>query len=295
MRADIGRPLAPTTDGVADRSGAVIGTLAAGPSTAGRAVPAGLRPWVETITVTDLDGVVDRRTIAVPPDAAPMLVWRTTTSGRGDLLVQGPRTRAEYRRGKHLPICVQLRLRPGGAQSLLGADLDAVVDRIAPLSELWGRPAHRLSEELVDLGLDPARVLRRIETVLLERLARPAQKSEHNRARAGLVRHALSSLSAGVGRPPARVRDTADRLGISERHLRTLFTKAVGVSPQRFARITRVRSVLAASDTDPAGWSRLAVEAGYYDQSHLTAEFREVMRITPGSFAAGRLPPAASC
>ncbi|MFD1521362.1 hypothetical protein [Pseudonocardia yunnanensis] len=30
-------------------------------------------------------------------------------------------------------------------------------------------------------------------------------------------------------------------------------------------------------------WAQLANDAGYYDQSHMTAEFREVMHVTPGA------------
>jgi AraC-like DNA-binding protein len=49
---------------------------------------------------------------------------------------------------------------------------------------------------------------------------------------------------------------------------------------------TTVTSMPAASI---CSWSGLAAEAGYYDQSHLVAEFRRLMRVTPGAFAAGRV------
>jgi AraC-like DNA-binding protein len=49
-----------------------------------------------------------------------------------------------------------------------------------------------------------------------------------------------------------------------------------------------VRKVIAGAQG--GSWSGLAAEAGYYDQSHLVAEFRRLMRVTPGAFAAGRVP-----
>ncbi|MEH0421655.1 hypothetical protein QA861_30530 [Streptomyces sp. B21-083] len=50
------------------------------------------------------------------------------------------------------------------------------------------------------------------------------------------------------------------------------------MSPEHFARIGRVRTVLAAG----AGrWSEIAATAGYYDQSHMTAEFRHLMGVPP--------------
>jgi AraC-like DNA-binding protein len=89
------------------------------------------------------------------------------------------------------------------------------------------------------------------------------------------------------------VRDAARRLNISERYLRNLFTDAVGVSPRQFARIDRVRTVLARADR--TSLAQLAAEAGYYDQSHMTAAFRHAMGTSPAAFFAGRLPAASSC
>ncbi len=60
----------------------------------------------------------------------------------------------------------------------------------------------------------------------------------------------------------------------------------------RFARIDRVRTVLAA---DAGGWADIAATAGYYDQSHMTAEFRHFMGVPSAEFTAGRRPAATSC
>jgi AraC-like DNA-binding protein len=43
------------------------------------------------------------------------------------------------------------------------------------------------------------------------------------------------------------------------------------------------------------GWSHLAEATGYYDQSHLTAEFRAMMGVPPTAFFAGRLPSLQPC
>jgi AraC-like DNA-binding protein len=54
------------------------------------------------------------------------------------------------------------------------------------------------------------------------------------------------------------------------------------------ARIMRARGVLerarGRSDVD---WSSIALEAGYYDQSHLIAEFKELTGLAPAAWAAG--------
>ena len=91
--------------------------------------------------------------------------------------------------------------------------------------------------------------------------------------------------SSGVGA-------TARSLGVSERQLRKLFTRDVGLSPKHFARIDRVRTVLATPDDDLAD---VAARSGYYDQSHMTTEFRRLMGVPPAAFNAGRLPSPSPC
>ena len=91
----------------------------------------------------------------------------------------------------------------------------------------------------------------------------------------------------------ANVAATARRLHIGERRLRTLFADGVGLSPKHFARIGRVRTVLATAPD--LRWADAAAAAGYYDQSHMTAEFRQVMGVSPAAYAAGRRPAARRC
>ena len=80
------------------------------------------------------------------------------------------------------------------------------------------------------------------------------------------------------------VHAVARRLHLSERHLRTLFTRGTGLTPTAFVRIDRVRSVLGG-----------AGHPGYYDQSHLIGEFRRVMGVPPGAYAKGHRPATTAC
>ncbi|HEY0693093.1 MAG TPA: helix-turn-helix domain-containing protein [Kribbella sp.] len=244
----------------------------------------GLRPLIDQISVaayTD-DG---RCPLIHAPDPATVLVWRTTADGRGDVLVMGPRTHASYHDGKDIPVCVRFRIRPGSAPAALGVSTDEVVDRVVPLSELWGRSGDQLADDLAEIGPDPAHIVACLQTVLL---ARVEDEQPHRRAQANLVRAAAVELSPSTAHPPARVGEAARRVGVSERQLRNLFTATIGVPPKQFARLSRIRTVL--DGASRRSWARLASDAGYYDQSHMTAEFREVMHVTPSVFAAGRLP-----
>jgi AraC-like DNA-binding protein len=95
---------------------------------------------------------------------------------------------------------------------------------------LWGAPGDRLTSELNEVGLDHTSVLKRIEAELLARLC---LTTPDDLSRSDLVHTAIARLSTSTGAQPERVRTTARRLGISERHLRNLFDRAVGMSPKR--------------------------------------------------------------
>jgi AraC-like DNA-binding protein len=75
---------------------------------------------------------------------------------------------------------------------------------------------------------------------------------------------------------------------VTRQHLARRFAQLVGVSPKVFARVVRLRTLMArvrAMDgTSPVNWSALALAAGYYDQAHLADEFRELAGLTPGQW-----------
>lgn len=196
------------------------------------------------------------------PDHATTLLLRTD---KHELVVMGPRTRAVYHVAAPGHSCVRVRMRPGRAQALLGRPLRGLADRALPLRELPG----------LDVGQLAADPIAALEKALADRPEPSGRLGEAARLLVG-----------------STVATTAARLHMSERRLHTLFTDGTGLSPKHFARIDRVRTVLA-SDADR--WSDIAATAGYYDQSHMTAEFRHFMGVPPAAFTAGRRPAATPC
>jgi AraC-like DNA-binding protein len=230
-----------------------------------------LAPWIEDVDVR----VAGEPLVVLPPDPATTLVWRITAAGESGLLVAGPRTKAAYHAGKELPVCVRLRIRPGRVTPLLAVGADELVDRVVPLNELWGSEADALAEELLHLRDCPRRAVDLLGMRLLTKLP------DRVPGRFDLVGAAVTDLAAARS-----VGETAARLGVSDRYLRRVFHQAVGVSPKHFARIARVRLLLSGRDS----WSNLAASGGYADQSHLIADFRSLMRVTPAAYASGRVP-----
>lgn len=253
-------------------------------------VPAGLRRWIAGIEMGSA-GPAGEQVLAHLPDGAAALVFRVTAEGMADLLVAGPRTRASYNVGGFVPLYIRARIRPGRARPLLGAPLHQLTGHVVPLSQLWGEAAGRLTGELARLGPRPSAGFIRacIETAVLDRLA---AQSHRDLTRTDLLCAAIDKLTP-AGRRLEPLPELARQLAVSERHLRSLFADGVGVAPKRLASISRVRHVLA--HAGHRRWTQLTTDCGYYDQSHMTAEFRRHMGTSPQAFATGQLPAAQPC
>lgn len=221
------------------------------------------------------------RSEAILPDGCIDIVWR---AGRG-VIVAGPDTRPVPVVRRPGSSAVGIRFRPGTAPAMLGVPADALRDLRLPLAELWGDDAKRLEDRLEGAGSAPDR-LELLEDGLRRRLV-DAERPD------GLVAAAVTRLR---GREPLPVRDLADALAVSERQLRRRFHAAVGYGPKTLARILRFHRMLAlarqrASRGDLA---RLALDAGYADQAHMTAECTRLAGVPPARLIAERYPARAN-
>jgi len=206
---------------------------------------------------------------------------------------------------------VAVRFRPGAASLFLGpVPLAGLVDARGDLDLLWGRSAaDRLGDALWSVARNDAERLALLTEALYARLslAAPGARSasalasrvEHDAAAAAarlaaaapagqlLALRAVAELEASGG--ALRVETLADSLGVSRQYLAAQFRDHVGLSPKLFARICRFRSARAAAlvtAPDHAGphghdWATLALDSGYFDQSHLIRDFQDFTGASP--------------
>ena len=99
------------------------------------------------------------------------------------------------------------------------------------------------------------------------------------------LRHAWSLLEASGGQRP--IAEVAACVGLTPRHLGTLFRREVGQSPKTIAQLIRFQCSVAlikktslVSDRSRRP-GRVAARAGYADQSHLTHDFVERIGVPP--------------
>jgi AraC-like DNA-binding protein len=214
------------------------------------------------------------------PDGRTLIVFRVLDEGlRGDLSILGPHTRAMFKTAPEVARAIVVPFKPGWSAALLGVAANVLTDRIVPLADIWGRAGEDLCDDLL--------ATRRLPDAL-DRLARAfalRARRTLEPASARLARQAVRLLEADA----VKVQSVAERLGVTTRHLRRAFTESVGVGPKEFARTVRLQRAVRTAAATSNDWARVAAEAGYYDQAHLIAEFRELVGLTPGAYAK-RLP-----
>jgi AraC-like DNA-binding protein len=177
-----------------------------------------------------------------------------------------------------------------------GTPLVGIRFRAGGLRSLWRLPSHRLTDAVVEVdGFDD-----RVLLAVRERLADCGGVAQAldvlvdllgprlEPAVAGPVAGAVRALHAA---PETAIATLARDLGVTHQHLVRVFRDQVGVAPRTLARILRFARAVRLAERSPAvRWSRVAAEAGYYDQAHLVADFRAFAGTTPTRLRALRIP-----
>ncbi|WP_437531993.1 AraC family transcriptional regulator [Sorangium sp. So ce726] len=244
-----------------------------------------LRSWVSDVHVMSA--------VPSPPAGWTRLPSGTTslvacwTGGEPVVAAVGPLQRATFKPSGAVPLYARVSFHPGGARPALGVAAHELVDRVVPLDDLWGARARELRHALARAGGDPTAAVRLLE----DALCRAFGATDDAPARRALLRRAVDCLNASASPDSdASIPALARRLRVAERTLRALFHEEIGISPKRYARIARIRR--AAERLATTSLARLALETGFYDQAHLTAEFRSLLGVTPRAYLAGVRPSA---
>ncbi len=78
------------------------------------------------------------------------------------------------------------------------------------------------------------------------------------------------------------LKDLAGKVGYSQKHVIKLFKDHVGVPPKEFLKVIRFQQAVAQIEQrGTVNWLALALDCGYYDQSHFIADFKSFSGFTP--------------
>lgn len=247
--------------------------------------PAGaeLAPWVEHLWTVDWD-LGDAPAVESTVISFPALHLTAEWGPAGEVrhgvampatLVHGAVSRVFRVRLQGRGAVVGARFSAGGAFAWTGVDAGTLRDRTVPAAGLVGPHLGDLHRGLADRPA--AARAEAFRAALVEH--RPAPGSADDELAALLLR-----MQQDVDL--VRVEQLEAVAGCSVRTLQRRFRRHLGVSPKWVLARFRLQQAALALERDPdVDLADLAVRLGWYDQAHLTNDFRRMLGETPSAYA----------
>jgi AraC-like DNA-binding protein len=164
--------------------------------------------------------------------------------------------------------------KPGAAMSFFNVSGRELHNLHVPLDVLWGAAGCDLYERLLEAKTTLGR-FHILEGVLLDRLTRA-------KARHRAVPFALTAFEQAQS-----VSHVIDQIGISSPRFIRVFSDEVGLTPKLFCRVRRFQAALQLIVRCPShSWVDIALNCGYFDQSHFINDFQAFTGISPTAYTA---------
>ena len=234
-----------------------------------------LAPFISTyqlLTQEHAEGTGERWYI-LPDNAAHLIFYLVERHGQllPSLRLIGPRTRHKLIHRRQRWFTFIASFKPGAFYHFSPVPMAELTDASHDARDLSSHWNNELIDKLA---------------VLAKRELMPQFIEQFEEALHGSIRSlpSTSSLSHSFVHmhfaPMASVREIAQDLGITERHLRSLTRDQIGHSPKMILQIERFTQSLRLSNAH-RDWTAIAYEAGYYDQSHMIAAYQKMTGSSP--------------
>jgi AraC-like DNA-binding protein len=239
-----------------------------------------LVPFVRAFEIIESDTLVVRTLL---PDTCLALAFRYSGSATllngapprllPDAALTGLRSSARQMQTSAGGGIIVAKLVAGGAASFFREPLHPLFGQCHPLSEHLPRIAVERTEHAIKAATSIAE-----RVALLEHFLLAQQGSTEPDAVIGEALRAISADPSAV-----RVAELARSLHLSQDAFEKRFRRVVGTSPKRFASIVRLQKAIAGYRPETT-LTQLAIDSGYYDQSHFVRQFQAAAGTAPGRF-----------
>ena len=173
-----------------------------------------------------------------------------------------------------------VRLCPAGAYALMDGPVREISELVVDLEDLVGRAADELAERCYDAASVEER-LRRAADWVAERVMKARGIDPAVAWAAGRIEQSGGAVS---------IAELRRHTGLSKTRLAEAFREQIGLAPKLYSRVVRFRRATAMLQKGAQPLIEVALAAGYYDQPHMNAEFRELSGLSPREFLIARYP-----
>jgi AraC-like DNA-binding protein len=237
-----------------------------------------LAPYVDYVLSGQNDGdlnSIDSYLYKDLPNPNARIVFKIGPQpGQSCLFAQGPRLRLTVVPANAIQM-FSFTLKPGAVKPLVGVPLSVLSDQVVDLVNIWGKEAENLRERMFLAPTLEARI-NILEAVLIQKAA-AFQKMDY------FVQDVARLIEKQGGR--GSLESVFQRTGYTERQVLRKFDDWMGMGPKHFARIVRCRSLLDKLEVhEEQNWTRLARDHGYFNRTHLAADFAKLLGQSPSGF-----------
>lgn len=207
--------------------------------------------------------------LTLVPDASGCIVVRVEERGaRGTFWGPTTRTVTVPYDFNDAPCRVFVEFLPCGAYHFTGYPLEELRDKTAGLEELFPQINHRIVE-ILEQAKTVAELANGLDKLFLSLMNREDS----------LVGALLADLrDDGM----FTVREAAESLCYSQRHLNRLCNRSLGMSLKTYSRLLRINKAL--SELNETALTGIAQNLGYYDQPHFNHDFKAVCGVSPTDY-----------
>jgi len=168
-----------------------------------------------------------------------------------------------------------VRFTPEGLYPYFSMPPADISDFCVEIEEIWELNGLGLAKLIHNTNPVPESLIQTFEDFFLNRMKKFRKHSLN-------VEKAVAMIRSHKGR--ISVEALANSLKISIRHLERKFIKRIGIPPKQLCRIFRIKNVLIDSKISRYDSASLAIESGYFDQSHFIREFKYFTGYSPMTY-----------
>jgi len=174
-----------------------------------------------------------------------------------------------------------IRFHPYGAAAFLREDISVLNDQIIDLTSVLGKPVEGFYDQLIETPSIASRIAL-IDKFLINRLSHFDGKMD----KITLIKRVINEITCDDFSD--NMENVAMRYGITARYLQKIFLQHTGLTPKLYSKINRFQKSLVLISRRNLPLTTIALDSGYFDQSHFIREFKAFSGMTPSSFDADK-------
>ena len=226
------------------------------------------------------DGAIE---LIIDLDTEPKSIFENETSARSRTVqrawISGERTRYIIIGAQSNQSMVGIRFRPGGAYPFFNFPISELSESVTELNLIWGSLVEDIRDQLLEKKTPEERLLK-LEAILLRQVQRSLEPNRLITFAVYQLQHSPQFLA---------IRDLANAIGITQKHLISQFERVVGLRPKSFARVCKFQKVINVIEQQKKiEWAAVASDCGYYDQAHFIKEFHTFSGMNPSTYLTQR-------